>query len=349
MANLRANKLVGIGSTDAGVVFDGPIKINTENVMYFPTGDTAQRGRGRIVWGGGTTGSNQKYIQYVQAQSQGNAVDFGSLSSINSGPAATASSTRAVFAGGSNHPSYNFNTIEYVTIATTSNTTDFGDLSQGRSDMQGCGNQTRGIFGPGYNTSPTPSPYNSNVIDYITIASVGNATDFGDSSIDGRGIAALASPTRGIFAGGYTPSSPNMTNIIEYITIATAGNATDFGDMATSRMNMTGGGCSSNTRGLFSGGVNLPSVTGYNLIDFITIATTGNSQDFGDLTVGGQGVGASSNNLRGVFGGRTNPSKQNVIDYVDIATTGNASDFGDMTSIIANAHGTSDSHGGLSE
>ena len=347
MTILKTNTVSGIGTE--GTVFEGDITFDSLNYMTLPKGTTTQSNRGRIVWGGGTTGSNQKYIQYVQAQSQGNAVDFGSLSSINSGPAATASSTRAVFAGGSNHPSYNWNTIEYVTIATTSNTTDFGDLSQGRSDMQGCGNQTRGIFGPGYNTSPTPSPYNSNVIDYITIASVGNATDFGDSSIDGRGIAALASPTRGIFAGGYTPSSPNMTNIIEYITIATAGNATDFGDMATSRMNMTGGGCSSNTRGLFAGGVNLPSVTGYNLIDFITIATTGNSQDFGDLTVGGQGVGASSNNLRGVFGGRTNPSKQNVIDYVDIATTGNASDFGDMTSIIANAHGTSDSHGGLSE
>ena len=348
MANLRANKLVGIGSTDAGVVFHGDTKINSQGYMYFPTGDTSQRGRGRIVWGGGTTGTNQKYIQYVQAQSQGNAVDFGSLSSINSGPSAVASSTRACFGGGSNHPSYNFNTIEYVTIATTSNTTDFGDLSQGRSDMQGCGNETRGIFGPGYNTSPTPSPYNSNVIDYITIASLGNATDFGDSSIDGRGIAALASPTRGIFAGGYTPSSPNLTNIIEYITIASAGNATDFGDIATTaRMNMTGGGCSSNTRGIFAGGIG-DGAPGYNLIDFITIATTGNSQDFGDLTVGGQGVGASSNNLRGVFGGRTNPSKQNVIDYVDIATTGNASDFGDMTSIIASVGGTSDSHGGLS-
>ena len=85
------------------------------------------------------------------------------------------------------------------------------------------------------------------------------------------------------------------------------------------------------------------------MIDFVTIATTGNSTDFGDLTVTGQGVGANSNNLRGVFGGRTNPSKQNVIDYVDIATTGNAKDFGDLLNVFANLGGTSDSNGGLSE
>ena len=348
MTILKTDTVSGIGT--AGTVFEGDITFDSLNYMTLPQGTTTQSNRGRIVWAGGTDGNNQKYIQYVQAQSQGNAVDFGSLSAINSGPGAVSSSTRACFGGGSNHPSYNFNLIEYVTIAITSNITDFGDLSQGRSDMQGCGNQTRGIFGPGYNTSPTPSPYSSNVIDYITIATLGNATDFGDSTIPGRGVGALASPTRAVFAGGYVAgSSPNMTNVIAYVEIATTGNTTDFGDMATSRMNMSGGGCSSNTRGLFAGGVNLPSVTGYNLIDFITIATTGNSQDFGDLTVGGQGVGASSNSLRGVFGGRTNPSKQNVIDYVDIATTGNASDFGDMTSIIANANGTSDSHGGLSE
>ena len=114
-------------------------------------------------------------------------------------------------------------------------------------------------------------------------------------------------------------------------------------------MNMAGGGCSNGTRGLFAGGVNLPSVTGYNLIDFITIATTGNSTDFGDLTVTGQGVGANSNSIRGVFGGRTNPSKQQVIDYVEIATTGNASDFGDMLSTITDCGATSGSHGGLAE
>ena len=80
MANLRANKLVGIGSTDAGVVFDGPIKINTQGVMYFPKGDTSQRGKGRGVWAGGD-GSPAQFneMDYIQIATQGDSVDFGDL------------------------------------------------------------------------------------------------------------------------------------------------------------------------------------------------------------------------------------------------------------------------------
>ena len=331
---------------DDGTVLEGDITFDSLNYMTLPKGNTSQRGRGRGLWAGGTTGTASNIIQYAELSTEGNTLDFGDLSAVNDSAMATASATRAVFGGGRNHPSY-YNKIEFVTIATTSNVTDFGDLTVARQGGQGCGNQTRGIFGPG--VSPAGSPTSTiNTIDYVTIATLGDATDFGDFTEIIR-VAALSSPTRGLFAGGYGPSSPNMFNTIQYITIATTGNAQDFGDMSTSRMNMSGGGCASNTRGLFAGGVNLPSVTGYNLIDFVTIATTGNSTDFGDLTVTGQGVGANSNNLRGVFGGRTNPSKQNVIDYVDIATTGNAKDFGDLLNVFANLGGTSDSNGGLSE
>ena len=52
MANLRANKIVGIGSTDAGVTFDGPISLNTQGYMQFPPGNTTDRGRGRAVFMG---------------------------------------------------------------------------------------------------------------------------------------------------------------------------------------------------------------------------------------------------------------------------------------------------------
>ena len=343
MANLKVNTVSGIGTE--GVVLDGGLKFRSENYMTLPKGDTTQRGRGRGLWAGGTTGVSSNIIQYAELSSQGNTIDFGDLSAVNDSAMATASATRAVFGGGRNHPSY-YNKIDTVEIATTGNATDFGDITAARSGGQGCGNQTRGLFGPGFN--PSGSPTTINTIDFVTIATLGNAQDFGDFTEVIR-VGALSSPTRGIFAGGYGPASPNMFNTIQYVTISTTGNAQDFGDMSTSRMNMSGGMCASTTRGLFAGGVNLPSVTGYNLIDFITIATLGNSIDFGDLTVTGQGVGANSNSLRGVFGGRTNPSKQQVIDYVEIATTGNASDFGDMLSTITDCGATSGSHGGLAE
>ena len=94
-----------------------------------------------------------------------------------------------------------------------------------------------GIFGGGY------TPSQSNIIDYITIASVGNATDFGDLTVARNAPAACSSSTRGVFGGG------NSSNTIDYITIATTGNATDFGDLTQGRNFLAS--CSSSTRGIF--------------------------------------------------------------------------------------------------
>ena len=343
MATLRVDTVSGIGTE--GTVLKGGLRFRSKNYLTLPKGDTTQRGRGRGLWAGGTTGTSSNIIQYAELSSEGNTIDFGDLTALNDSTMATASATRAVYGGGRNSSSY-YNNIDTVEIATTANATDFGDLTETRKGGSGCGNQTRGLFGPGF--SPTPTNRNVNTIDFITIATLGNAQDFGDFTEDIRGIAALSSPTRGVFAGGYAPSSPNVSNTIQFITIATTGNAQDFGDTTLARMNLDGGGCSNGTRGLFAGGRGNP-VTGYNVIDFVTIATAGNATDFGDLTVTGQGVGANSNSIRGVFGGRTNPSKQQVIDYVNFATTGDAKDFGDLLNTFANCAGTSDSHGGLAE
>ena len=63
-------------------------------------------------------------------------------------------------------------------------------------------------------------------MEYVTIASAGNATDFGDLTQTSSALASTSSSTRGIFGGGTGP-----TNVISFITIATTGNATDFGDL----------------------------------------------------------------------------------------------------------------------
>ena len=68
-------------------------------------------------------------------------------------------------------------------------------------------------------------------MDYITIASTGNASDFGDLAVAREGAGGgMASATRGCFAGG-SNTSGNRENGIEYITIASTGNGTDFGDL----------------------------------------------------------------------------------------------------------------------
>mgnify|MGYP003119105119 FL=1 len=81
-------------------------------------------------------------------------------------------------------------------------------------------------------------------------------------------------------------------------------------------------------RGLFAGGI---TPTRQNIIEFVNIASTGNIQDFGDLTRALNGAGGCASATRGLFGGGYNPSvNDNTIEFVTIATTGNAVDFGDL-------------------
>ena len=105
---------------------------------------------------------------------------------------------------------------------------------------------------------------------------------------------------------------------------------------------------SSPTRGVAAGGYG-GSPAGYlNIIDYITIASTGNATDFGDLTVARNSLAAGSSSVRGIFsGGGDAGSDYNTIDYVTIASTGDAADFGDLTAARQQGHGASDSHGGL--
>ena len=71
-----------------------------------------------------------------------------------------------------------------------------------------------------------------------------------------------------------------------------------------------------------------------NNIDQITISTTGNATDFGNLTVARTEAAGLSSSTRGVFGGGLvgSTSRTDVIDYVTIASSGNATDFGNLIS-----------------
>ena len=326
-----SNSLPPVG-VDEGVTFEGETKVNTQGHMYFPTGDTSQRGRGRGLFGSGISPAGTNLIAYIQIQSTGNSTDFGDLTRAATLLATCSSSTRGLWGG--DYPSA-ANTIDYVTIATTANAVDFGDLTDARYNFSGCGSETRGLFGGGHDPSVI------DVIDYVTIASTGNATDFGNLLAGCNGVSSASSPTRGLWFGGDTGSKQN---VIQYVTIATTGNATDFGDMQETKHNT--GALSSQTRALVAGG-NTGSIV--DTIDYVEIATTGNGVDFGNLTAARQGAGTASNSRRGVFASGLTPSSTNTMDYVTIETTGNATDYGDLDSTITHfPEGLSDSHGGLS-
>ena len=86
-----------------------------------------------------------------------------------------------------------------------------------------------------------------------------------------------------------------------------------------------------------------------NTIDYITIATTGNATDFGDLSARRQAPGGMSSWTIGVCAGGMSDGQfqKSVIDYITIATTGNATNFGDLSLARGSPSSCSDCHGGL--
>ena len=240
------------------------------------------------------------------------------------------------------------NRIEYVTIQSTGNGTNFGDLvkTNDYGSIGNLGNATRGMVQGGVN--PTHSDANMGVdMNYVTIASTGNAVKFGECSVTHYASAAtFSSPTRGVIAGGGTPSG----NATEFITIATTGNASDFGDCVVAHQG--GAGASSSVVGLVGGGyggVSPGSVDHYNVQKF-TIATTGNSIEWGDLTDSRRWICPLSDSIRSVWCGGYAPGSVDTMDYNVFATGGASVDFGNMTVSPASRGGqagASSGHGGL--
>ena len=185
----------------------------------------------------------------------------------------------------------------------------------------------RGVIGGGNN------PAYLTDVEFVTLSTTGNATDYADLT-DSRGaLTALASRTRAVFACGY---SPGDSNVLDFITIASGGTGTVFGSNTASGNDgkrYAPSGVSNSTRGLIGGGQAVapgPASPGtmYTDITYITIAQTGNSVDFGDLNAGGSDGGACANSTRGIFAGGS--PGHNVMDFVTINTLGNAADFGDL-------------------
>ena len=247
------------------------------------------------------------------------------------GTTAESNRGRAIFMGGYLNPSLR-SEIYYVQMQSEGNAVLFGDLSgDNGGEGSSCASSTRALQGGGSLI---------NTINYITIATTSNSTDFGDITVARRSLTALSSNTRGIWAGGTT--NPAMSDVIDYATIATTGNATDFGNLTEGRRNPAVGSITSTTRGVFAGGNPGSSPLYTNVIDYITIASTGNATDFGDQVLAMREQGGASSSIRGLIaGGHTSPANLNRIEYITIASTGNAADFGDLNITPGAAAGTS--------
>ena len=234
-----------------------------------------------------------------------------------------AGSGRAVIGGG-NTPS-DVNTLDRIEIGTTGNAVDFGDLSAVREQPYGASSATRGLFAGGKTDSN---------IDYVTISSGGGGNDFGSLSTSAHSGKGVSDGVTAVYLGGRWGGAYTGLIQIEYNTIATLGDSSDFGDISNGRVYSQTGGFASPTRGVIGAGSGRNSPNYQKSIDFITIATRGDTQDFGEISFERSAAGGCASTTRGIFVGGQVPSPTNgvnVIDYVTIATTGNATDFGDLT------------------
>ena len=313
--NNLTNKTGNTGPTIAGV----STVSSTFMVMPSGNTEIRGAGSGRAIVFIGATPTTVTTIDYFNTASTGNAVDFGEASAAryNNGFGGCASATRGVIAdgtlmeyvvfssgGGSNEfgdhrlmgggtgtaaighaangvrgllaggyiAPANLSTIDFINIATTGDSSSFGEFDDGSTgNYSPMASPTRAVFArAGQN------------INYINFTSGGKTQIFGDMKGDSRTghVAACSNSTRGIMAGGESPS-PSVVNTITYITLATLGNGIDFGDLIQAKNDQEA--ISSSTRGFVVAG-NDASSNKLNVIEFVTISTTGDSVDFGDLT-----------------------------------------------------------------
>ena len=253
--------------------------------------------------------------------------------------------TRAVIAGGTNAAHGDLNRIQYKTVGATANTVDFGDLQTTRSDMSCSGsNGTRGIFGGGMQTIAGATAYGVTDTDYVTIASTGDGTDFGNlDEASSYGVHSGCSNGTLLFsAGGLTPAYGYLDRL-EYYTIASTGNGTDAGDISIGNL-LNPGATNGDTRFLLAGGYMDPSNAYTDSILYHNFSTSADTSDFGDLTAASYESAGCASTVRAVF--QLPMIAFNTMEYVTVASTGDSSDFGDLATGRKDSTGNSDGTSG---
>ena len=318
------------GSTSGEIVIDGDVTVSSAttftsgpqhltvtDTFTLPSGDTNSRALKPTA---GSLRFNQDFAT-LEFYTGNNWATVNTFTEIQNSPS---SRGRGVFGGGFSPSTTNTTVVDFVNIASQGNAISFGNLTGTyRGWISAFSSETRGLWTSG---SDFPGNNRENTIDYVTIASEGNAIDFGDSTdTNGFSKTSCSSSTRGLTAGGYTQPSNVNVNTIEYVQISTLGNALDFGDIVTTTRGM--GSTGSPTRIVFAGGIQSSNTSD---MTFVTISSTGNSIRFGDLTSARRmdQAGQMSNSVRGLFN-QANAPGGDGIDYITIASEGNAVFFTD--------------------
>lgn len=250
---------------------------------------SSNRVNGLIAASASSTFTNN--IDYIVVATPSNTSDWGDLGgaeSVYTLSAAHGDGSNVFWMGGKNTSNSNADYIQVVSAVTPGNAADFGgNLTVSRQRPRGAGSNTRAIAFGGNTIQKT--------IDYITMATVSNAVDFGDLDVYNFLGDATSNDERSLYAGGRNSSTNTQVNTITYVVNATTSNAIDFGDLTVAKEQIAG--CANSSRATFSGGTPTGSSSvRVNAIEYVTISTLGNGTDFGDLLATTNAPGALSGN-----------------------------------------------------
>jgi len=311
------------GDAQVSVAFTAPTDAGTSAITGFvaqvSTNDTAYSA-------GSNTGTSSPIVVSSLTNDTAATAKVWAINAYGTSAASDASSSFtpvasvAQFFGGRNNSNTVLNSLERVLMASTGNGTDTLDLTAAQAQCRGNSSSTRGIQ-IHYGFSAT------NVVDFTTFASTGDAQDFGDlSQARSYGGGNAGNGVRAIAQGGAASGSSGV-DTIDFRNIASAGDFSDFGNCTAA--SIQSGGASSPTRGIFP--LNRTAAGGGSRqeeVDFITIASAGNAADFGNLSRVSDTSNGASNSTRALFNAFNGTTQ--TIDFFTIATQGNATDFGDF-------------------
>jgi hypothetical protein len=284
--NLKAIDAINIASTGNAT---GWGEVITTGMAF--AGGASNNFRGVYVGGfdGNNLGNRFNTIQALNIPTDGEIFDFGDLTYTAQQLSGVGNQTRGIFTNGYAIPLAPSTdaldmTYDMVEFMSTGGHTEFGDII-GNASTRDCATvetHIRGYFAGGEGTGQAPSTQNKN----ITIKGFANNSEslnFGELSQQSKRGSGVGSHTRGVFILGSLASPETFTNVIEFITLTTTGETTDFGD-ATANTGQSNNNSASNTiRGVYHHPRTSDGGTNLNTLEFITIATTGNATDFGDL------------------------------------------------------------------
>ena len=226
--------------------------------------------------------------QFVTIASTGNSASFVTMPNDYNQCASCSDGIRGFRVGGSD-AGVTYNSIYQIIFQTTGEVIDWGDLSVNRLAFHGNMNPTRAVFSGGSSPGSTSGVAS---MEYIQMATQGNGSDFGDMIEAGKYRMTGCNAVRGLIAGGSISGS--AARAIEYITLSTLGNAVNFGNLGGNANAGSNGACSSPTRALFV------SIANNNTTNYAQIMHEGEIIQFGDLGLGRNYAGTTSNGHGGL-------------------------------------------------